>query len=156
MKKWKMPPAIKVYEAIGALGDERIHITEASARVYSSSGNKFYTVLYDEMENKIMVNDNGSFFKGYLGYPAIAYLMLSDILPRNTQYEDALRGVAWKDINQKNKNDFAVTMKDIDTLLENKGIAMEDFKKFVDEILRMLKKQKLGVLGEKAIPPEGY
>ena len=40
---WKMPPLIKVYEAMGAVGDGRVRIVdEANALVTSSDGSKTY------------------------------------------------------------------------------------------------------------------
>jgi hypothetical protein len=56
-----------------------------------------------------MVNDNGSFYKGYLGYPAIAFLMSIGAI----QYPAAIAEefiIAWKDINTKFKNDFDKTL----------------------------------------------
>lgn len=47
MTLWLQPPIIKVYEALGALADDRIKVKGNTAKVYSSSGNKFYTVTYD-------------------------------------------------------------------------------------------------------------
>ena len=41
MKKWKHPPIIEVYEALGAVADGRIELTQNEAKIYSSSGNKF-------------------------------------------------------------------------------------------------------------------
>jgi hypothetical protein len=40
MTFWKLPPIIKVYEALGCIADGRIHVDGDSAKVYSSSGNK--------------------------------------------------------------------------------------------------------------------
>ena len=69
--KWEHPPIIKIYEALGAVADNRVELSENTAKVFSSSGNKFYDVSYDRDSNSIMTNDNGSYWKGYLGYPAI-------------------------------------------------------------------------------------
>ena len=71
--RWKNPPKIKVYEALGCIADNRIEVNENEAKVYSSSREKYYTVKYDR--NSIMSNDNGSYWVGYLGYPSIALLM---------------------------------------------------------------------------------
>ena len=69
------PPTMKIYEALGAVADKRLEITGNTAKVYSSSKGKFYTVTYDSATNAIMSNDNACYFVGYLGYPAIAYLL---------------------------------------------------------------------------------
>ncbi len=57
-----------------------------------------------------MANDNGSFWKGYLGYPAIAYLMKIGVLSYDPKIGDQLKGIAWKDINQKLQNNFDATL----------------------------------------------
>ena len=106
MSFWKQPPFIKVYEALGAIADDRIKIDGNSAKVYSSSGNKFYTVSYDPAGSSIMCNDNGSYWAGYLGYPAIAYLLKIGVIPFDLSLANLLKDIAWKDINQDFKNDF--------------------------------------------------
>ncbi|MEK7499359.1 MAG: hypothetical protein AAB649_02015 [Patescibacteria group bacterium] len=58
--KWNIPPRIKVYEALGAIADNRIQITGNEAQVVSSSGNKTYEVMYNPQEQAITSNDNGS------------------------------------------------------------------------------------------------
>ena len=74
--KWKVPPRVKVYEALGAIADGRVmEVSEMGARVKSSEGNKIYTVTYRVETNTINANDNGSYWQGYMGYPAIAFLM---------------------------------------------------------------------------------
>lgn len=61
--KWKHPPITKIYEALGSVADERIELVGSSAKVYSSSRNKFYVVSYEP--GAIMANDNGSYWQGY-------------------------------------------------------------------------------------------
>ncbi|MFA6602048.1 MAG: hypothetical protein WCT02_04295 [Candidatus Paceibacterota bacterium] len=65
--KWKLPPPVKIYEALGSVADGRLEMLGNSARVYSSSRNKFYEVIFDPETKSIMANDNGSFWQGYLG-----------------------------------------------------------------------------------------
>src|SRR3989339_2007322 len=108
--KWKHPPIIKIYEALGAVADGRVEVGGNTAKVFSSSGNKFYDVSYDKEKNAIMANDNGSYWKGYLGYPAIAFLMKTGVLSFDEKTASLLENIAWKDINQKFKNDFDKTL----------------------------------------------
>ncbi len=42
--KWKHPSITKIYEALGAVADDRVLVSGNSAKVYSSSRNKFYNV----------------------------------------------------------------------------------------------------------------
>ena len=151
---WKEPPPIKVYEALGAVADGRIKIDGNTAQCYSSSGNKYYDVSYDPEANAIMANDNGSYWQGYLGYPAIAYLLASGRLDYREAMGELLRGVAWKDINQKFKNDFERSLdhilKDIDPATRT---ALEEYAKKLHRDISIL---GLARLVERALPPKGY
>lgn len=109
MKTWLTPPPIKVYEALGAVADKRIKIFNDEIRVYSSSGNKFYIVRYEPETNSIITNDNGSYWKGYLGYPAISYLLNINALEYKPELAKFFQNIAWKNINTKYKNDFTKT-----------------------------------------------
>ncbi len=152
--KWKHPPIIKIYEALGAVADGRIEISGNTAKVYSSSRNKYYEVSYDPEKRAIMANDNGSFWKGYLGYPSIAFLMKAGIISYEPNVGDLLKGVAWKDINQKHKNDFDKALKEIlSSKTEGERRLLVDFAFKIDDEIKGL---NLGILGKKAKPPEGY
>ncbi|MDE1925440.1 MAG: hypothetical protein KGH79_04695 [Patescibacteria group bacterium] len=152
--KWQHPPIIKIYEALGSVADGRLELDGNSAKVYSSSGNKFYTVTFDPNSQSIMVNDNASFYKGYLGYPAIAYLMLIGELTYSPTVAQMLKGIAWKDINQKFKNDFDKTLNYIlESKTSEEKIAIE---KEVEVIDIQLKAKSYSLLGAKIQPPEGY
>lgn len=152
--KWKRPPIIKIYEALGAVADQRIEVSNNTGKVYSSTGNKYYDVTYDPEAVAIMANDNGSFWQGYLGYPSIAFLMKLGVLSYDPKMEELLKGIAWKDINQKFKNDFDKTL---EYILSSKS---EDEKttlsKFVTKVDTEIKNLNLALLGNKTKPPEGY
>lgn len=154
--KWKVPPRIKVHEALGAIGDKRIEIDGNTAKVYSSSGNKFYTVTYNPETHALMVNDNGSYWKGYLGYPAIAFLMMVGKIPYTQEQAEACKDIGWKDINTKFKNDFDKTLQYIHKVQKERGIKVKDFEREIDGIYTSVGDNLPTVLGEKARPPEGY
>ena len=137
--KWGIPPLIKVYEALGSIADKRIEIDGLKAKVYSSSKGKFYNVRYESETNSIMVNDNGSYYKGYLGYPAIAYLMKIGELEFSEEYADALAGIEWKDINVRFKNDFSKTQKYVDEIVESKGLNLGHFYDYLERVLEQIK-----------------
>lgn len=161
---WKTPPKIKVYEALGCVADERIEIMGSEAKVFSSSLGKYYSVWYEQNEKAIMVNDNGSFYIGYLGYPAIAYLMKEGRLPFDQNYSDALKGIHWKDLNMKyNRSkgdvpdyDFDSVLKEIDQIMLEKGIDLSRFHIYVEEVLNEITRSRYRYLGEKITPPQGY
>ncbi len=174
--KWKLPPRIKVFEALGAISDGRVELNGGvevsvgqnlgfgglgpsgvvSAKVYSSSKGKYYTVTFDPVKKALMCNDNGSYWVGYLGYPAIAVLMVKGILPHDKRLGSALAGILWKDINQKLKNDFDKTEKLVFELVEKKGVNGSELVLEAEKVLNQIKKLDLALLGEKTKPPEGY
>lgn len=154
--KWKVPPRIKIHEALGAIGDQRIEVDGNTAKVYSSSGNKFYTVTYDPDSHSLMVNDNGSYWKGYLGYPAIAYLMLIGKFSHTQEQADAFKNIAWKNINTKFKNDFNKTLDYIHELQTQKGVDVNKLESKIDAIYSEVSDNLPSILGKKMKPPEGY
>ncbi len=152
------PPIIKIYEALGAIADQRIELIQGlfvEAKVYSSSREKFYTVTYDPANNAIMLNDNGSYRKGYLGYPGIAILLLQWDLPLNKEYTTLLKDIPRKDINTKNNNDFEKTQKQIDTMIIEKWHDIKSFHDYIQNILNEITKKPLSYLGKKTLPPKG-
>lgn len=153
---WKEPPVIKVYEALGSLGDGRVKANGNTATVLSSSGNKFYTVTFDPEANAITANDNASFFQGYLGYPMIAFLLQNGSLAHDKRWEEALRGFAWKDINVQFKNNWDKTAEYIRDKLVTRGYSLEEFDRELDNIMAQIKKLKLERLKPGAKPPAGY
>jgi hypothetical protein len=109
-RHWKLPPPIKVYEALGSIADSRVTLHDGGASVGSSSGNKVYEVTYDRVSKEIGANDNASYWRGYLGYPAIAYLLMTGTIPYDQHVAVSLRGIPWKDVNTKFKNDYEKTL----------------------------------------------
>ncbi len=151
-----MPPKIKIYEALGCLGDKRIKIKGNEGKVYSSSLKKFYIVKYDPKAKAIMANDNASYWQGYLGYPSIAFLMAVDKIKFKKEFAKALKGIKWKDVNVKFKNDYLKTEKCIKDILKERGINIEKFNKEINRIYTQIKSLKLNYLGKKIRPPQGY
>ena len=152
--KWKEPPLIKFYEALGAVADGRIEVNGNTAKVFSSSGNKYYEVTYDPAMQAIMTNDNGSYWKGYLGYPAIAFLLKKGVLPYENTYGNLLKGIPWKDINQKFKNDFDKTLENILDPLSKEQT--QELAHYVSSLAEKIRELNLSLLGNKTSPPEGY
>lgn len=154
--KWDKPPIIKIYEALGSLGDGRLEVTGNEGKLYSSSRNKFYVVKWDPETKSIMANDNASFFVGYLGYPAIAFLMDKGIIEYDKKWAKALKGIAWKDINQKYKNSFEKTKAYADEVIAKQGLDISEFEEEIEKIAKQIKDLKLNYLGKKIKPPKGY
>ena len=152
--KWKHPPIIKIYEALGAIADGRVEISGNTAKVFSSSGNKFYEISFNATQKALMANDNGSYWKGYLGYPSIAFLFKTGLLEYQQDLVYLLKDIKWKDLNQKYKNDFRKTLEYIlSNLTKEQKVQLEESVQKIDKKIREL---DLNLLGKKTIPPEGY
>ncbi len=154
--KWATPPVIKIYEALGSVSDDRLTITDNTAKVYSSSGNKYYDVIFDPATNSITANDNGSYWKGYLGYPMIAFLLKTGILPLDSEVAAWLKDFHWKDINQKYKNDFDKTELYIRDQMIERGADLERFDLYKTELMDLIAKLGLNKLKSSAKPPQAY
>jgi hypothetical protein len=90
--KWKLPPIVKVYEALGAIGDGRVRIEDSRvAFVTSSDASKTYEVETSADGREIASNDNASYWQGYLGYPAIAVLLARGMYRPPANVTDATR-----------------------------------------------------------------
>src|SRR5262245_48946999 len=122
-KPWKLPPIIKVYEALGAIADGRVTIEdETHAMVTSSEGDKHYTVETSPDLRIISSNDNASFWQGYLGYPGIAVMLRRGFFCIDKEASAALGGIPWKELNRRFKNDYSKTLIEIDSRLRSAGI----------------------------------
>ena len=153
--KWKIPPKIKIYEALGCIADKRIEINEKEAKVFSSSRGKFYSIKYDG-KNSIMCNDNGSYWAGYLGYPSIAFLMLKGRIKYDPTFTEALRDIKWKDVNVKFKNDYEKTEAYVLKITKERGSDTIKLKAEANNIFEQVKMLNMHFLGEKTLPPSGY
>ena len=155
--KWKPAPLIKVYEALGSIADGRFELNANTAKVYSSSGNKFYDVVYDPENNAITANDNGSYWIGYLGYPSIVLLLALGVVKYEPKLAEYLKGFAWKDINQKFSNNFLKTQVYIDEQIKKKyQINLDEFHAALEKIQADVNALQLNKLDSGKKPPEGY
>lgn len=154
--KWKPTPITKMYEALGVIGDKRIEVSGNEAKVYSSSRGKYYDIKYDPEKNAITTNDNASYWVGYMGYPAVAFLLAKGIVKYKKESAVALSGIHWKDLNTKFKNDFEKAVEYILSDLEKQGVNVEDLQIDVKSIHDQVLSLKLEKLGTTAKPPSGY
>jgi hypothetical protein len=138
---WKMPPPIKVYEALGAIGDGRVRLEdEHRALVTSSEGDKTYEVEISDDGREISSNDNASYWQGYLGYPAIAVLLMRGLYRAPANVIDALAGIPWKEINRRFKNDYDRTLVEVNRIIEESGHDPDAIASEVDSIIDSIRK----------------
>ncbi|HZO82420.1 MAG TPA: hypothetical protein VFB33_12070 [Candidatus Binataceae bacterium] len=117
-----MPPLIKVYEALGALGDGRVREAGGGgAEVVSSDRSKTYRVEVSADGREVSSNDNASYWQGYLGYPGIAVLLARGFLNARNETIRALSGIPWKQINRRFRNDYARATAEVARIVAERG-----------------------------------
>ena len=152
--QWKMPPLVKVYEALGAIGDGRVRIEDSRrAMVTSSDGSKTYEVETSADGREISSNDNASYWQGYVGYPAIAVLLARGFYHPSENVTGALAGVAWKELNRKFKNDWAMTIAEVEKKLEQAGHDPGAVRSEAEAVLSFLRALR-PVRGKRSRPPK--
>jgi hypothetical protein len=135
--KLKMPPRIKVLEAISSISAGRVKKEDAGIyKVRSSKGDKEYIVI---IKNSMAYsNDNGTIFKGYIGYPIIASLMIEGILPKNDKIGEAIKNIPWADLNESLKSYKKVEEKVKEEAKKN-GVQPEEIDDYVELVMQALK-----------------
>lgn len=156
--KWLKPTDEHiVYEALSAVADNRIElINQTTARCSSSSKGKYYIINYDSASKSIMSNDNMAYYKSEVSYPMLAMLMLLG----ETQYSKELLpyfvDIKWKDINQRNKNNYMKSVEEVLADLESRSVNIQWIKEEVSNIFNKLIAFELNMLGDKVMPPKAY
>lgn len=135
--KLKMPPRIKVLEAISSIAAGRVKKEdEGIYKVRSSKGDKEYIVIIKD--STAFSNDNGTIHRGYIGYPIIAALMIEGILPKNDKIGEAIKQIPWADLNESLKNYRKVEEKVKDEAKKN-GVEPEEIDEYVELVMQALK-----------------
>ena len=136
-----MPPLAKVYEAIGAIGDSRVSLDrERHATVQSSDRSKTYQVEISEDGREISSNDNGSYWQGYLGYPAIAVMLLRGLYDVQPEVIRALGGIPWNELNRRFRNNYERTIEEVMRRAGEAGVDPELIVAEAEAILTRLRK----------------
>ncbi len=134
----RTPPRIKVLEALGAIADGRIAKTgENTYLVRSSDGSRSYNVYVDMDKKVVFSNDNGTKYRGYIGYPIIAALMMEKIIGFDKSIADSLKGLPWKKLNEKYKK-YIIVENIVLKKLEESGIPKGKVLSFINRVLREL------------------
>jgi len=138
-----LPPRIKVLEALGSLADGRIRaVGDAEATVISSMGDRSYRVYVDLARGVAYSDDNGTKYRGYVGYPIIAFLMLKGVLPVDRRMAEALKGIPWKTLNERYKR-YAIVESIVKEEVAKRGVSSRELDDFVDGVLKRLAQLQL-------------
>jgi len=147
----RYPPKIKVLEAAGAIADGRVkRIDERNAVVTSSDGSRTYRVYVDIERMEACSTDNGTVYRGYLGYPIISVLMLDGVLPYDEVIGKALSGIPWKVLNEKYRK-YALVEEEVKRIAAQRGVdpaQLEEFKNRVYKEIKRLRFRRVDVCME--------
>lgn len=148
----KLPPIEKIYEAYSAIADGRVMLTDTQAEVFSSDMTKKYLVKWnDEIYSS---NDNASYWKGYLGYPIIAVLMLQGKLSYDQEIAEHFKGINWKKLNTAHKNNYSEAVKEIMEELERSGVDGNKINQEIDKVYKEIEQLTISTKRSQLRPPK--
>ena len=134
----RLPPRIKVLEALGAVVDGRVRqVGEGRCEVVSSEGDRTYRVV---VEGEFAYSDdNGTLHRGYVGYPILACLMAEGRLPVDAELGKKLRGIPWRRLNEQYRRYEEV----LRHIYAERGIDRQRAEVYINEVLRRLSAMRL-------------
>lgn len=147
----KLPPIEKIHEAYSAIVDERVVLRDNEADVFSSDFSKKYLVSW---KNQIYSsNDNASYWKGYLGYPIIAVLMLQEKLSLNIEIAAHFKGINWKKLNTEHKNKYEDVVKQIMEDLCKEGVDCNVINEEINKVFKEIEQLNIVTKRSSLRPP---
>ncbi|MEM1641432.1 MAG: hypothetical protein QW123_01970 [Desulfurococcaceae archaeon] len=146
IKPLSKPPRIKVLEAAGAVGDNRIRVlSSTSATVGSSLGDREYKVVLIEESMGVYraySNDNGTLHRGYVGYPILAFMIVKNILPVDNDVIRAMTGIPWKDLNERYQK-YAIVENIVISRAERLGVPRSVIDDYINVVFKKLGLMKI-------------
>ena len=148
----KVPPIEKIHEAYSAIADGRITLRDSEADVSSSDLTKKYLVKWkDETYSS---NDNASYWKGDLGYPIIAVLMLQGKLSLDREIAEHFKGINWKKLNTEHKNKYSEAVKQIMEGLKMSGVDCDKINHEVNKVYGEIEQLTINTKRSSLRPPK--
>lgn len=148
----KLPPIEKIHEAYSAIADGRVTLTDTQAEIFSSDMTKKYLVKWND--ETYSSNDNASYWKGYLGYPIIAVLMLQGKLSYDQEIAEHFKGINWKKLNTAHKNNYSEAVKEIMEELERSGVDGNKINQEIDKVYKEIEQLTISTKRSQLRPPK--
>lgn len=145
----KLPPVQKVYEAMTAVADRRIHMEDSSASVISSDGARNYTVRWKD--DLYFSDDPASYWQGYPGYPVLAVMMQQGRLPYDAHAAEAMSGIHWHALNEKYKRDYDAALQSVLKEKEQQGYDTASTQKLASECMQKLESSSIALTRRKTL-----
>ena len=145
MSVLSLRPRDKGWEAAGCVGDGRIEVLDDfNARVTSSRGESEYRVIVVSEGRdvfRVYSSDNGTIYRRYVGYPIISFLIVKGVIQRNNKVINALKGIPWKDLNEKYKK-YSIVEDIVLKHAESLGVQRKTVLEYVEAVMGKLKEYK--------------
>lgn len=148
----KLPPIEKIHEAYSAIADDRITLRDSEADVLSSDLAKKYLVKWED--ETYSSNDNASYWKGYLGYPIIAVLMLQGKLSFDRETAGYFKGINWKKLNTEHKNKYSEAVKQIMDELKTSGVDCDKINGEINKVYKEMEQLAINTKRSALRPPK--
>ena len=113
--------------------------------VSSSDRSKVYTVYINLARREAFSDDNGTRYRGYIGYPIIAVLMASGHIAYDDRYAEALSGIPWKRLNEYYKK-YSIVEKLVEEHAKRRGIDIVELRRYVNNVMKKLEEYRLRAL----------
>ncbi len=135
----RLPPKIKVLEAAASLADGRVKVlNDKEALVKSSDGSREYHVYLDVERREACSTDNGTVYRRYIGYPIIALLMIKGVLPYDEKVGNALKGINWRELNERYKK-YSIVEEEVKKIALSRGVSPSYIDKFKESVYSLIK-----------------
>ncbi len=139
----RQPPRIKVLEAAAAVADGRVErLGEHTFLVHSSDGSRLYRVYVDPERGVAYSDDNGTRYRGYVGYPILAALMVQGVLPYDERIGEALRGIPWRRLNEQYRR-YALVEAEAKRVAAKRGVGPGEIDRYVELVMERLRGLRL-------------
>lgn len=154
---YSSPHISKVYEALTALSDHRYEqLSDTQLKVLSSSRRKSYLVTYNPSTRQIYSNDNTAYYTHTISYPMILFLLLRGELSYDPTLPPLLKGIHWKALNTRFKNNYDQALAHVLTTLASQGVDLPSFQTKLNSLYQQVLALKLAPLPSRSRPPQGY
>jgi hypothetical protein len=154
MAKWKSPPKVKIYEAFSVVADKRYELlSETQAKIHSSNSKKTYLIEWAGSYPLYMTaNDNGTYWKSYLGYPMVAILMSQGKIKYNPKIAGLFSSIDWNALNKEYNNDYEAAVEYLLDSMKDK-IDISAIRNEVDAIHKQITDLSVHRLNKRRTPP---
>jgi len=104
---------------------------------------KTYTIIYNPETNTITSNDNGSMNQGYIGYPAVAFLLKVGKISYNPEILPLLKGIQRSKLKYQVHKDHEATLRLLLGNLLQQEVDVDRIVHEVEKIYQELEELKL-------------